>query len=109
MSDTKFTPGPWKWHDDRSPDSIEGEFRRLDGPNSEDVIRVEDMYPGYAECGEDLRACVERPNQFLIAAAPDLYAALDALIAYTPMKGDAAALLRYGKAQNALKKARGES
>lgn len=77
MSEPKWTKGPWKWRDDRVPDSIEGEFRGLDGPNGEDVIRLEDVYPGYAECGEDLRACVERPNQFLIVAAPELYDALE--------------------------------
>lgn len=44
----------------------------------------------------------------IIVASPALYLALEDLLMHTPMKGDASALLRYGKAQNTLKKARGE-
>lgn len=62
---------PWIWNNDSAPNSVDAQYRRLDGAHNEDVLRVDDLYTGYPECGQDLRIIVERPYAQAIAAAPD--------------------------------------
>jgi hypothetical protein len=52
----------------------------IDGPNNEDIIRVEDTYGGYPECGEELRIFIEPANFNLIMAAPELLAAIKGMV-----------------------------
>lgn len=61
MSKTKFTPGPWKIVEDRVPSSLE-------------------VYGGtiaICECWRRANAETEMANAHLIAAAPELYEALE--------------------------------
>lgn len=59
MNDTKFTPGPWTV-------SPTGTYIRKDGVNGWNIATIEDQ-PPYTEA-----------NRNLIAAAPDIFKALEA-------------------------------
>lgn len=94
MSETKFTPGPW---------FIDGQGI---GPKSfaDDQSYGITMPVAYIEeydWPEDHGA-----NANLIAAAPDLYEALETCLMYGAITGDDWVLL---KAENALAKARGKA
>ncbi len=69
---SEFTKGPWAWdvRDDK------WEHGRLDGADKSDVIELQDVYPGYPECGEDLVMVIKPEDAHLIAAAPAMYDAL---------------------------------
>lgn len=41
----KHTPGPWKWD---AEIEAENKFRALEGRDGADVLRLDDVYPGYA-------------------------------------------------------------
>jgi hypothetical protein len=74
----KHTPGPWVWDGvDESYGSFEAEV--LKGANGDLVIRLEDDYPGYPECGEHLIMDMNSEDARLIAAAPELLEALKQL------------------------------
>jgi len=81
MSETKFTPGPWKIG------AYESGRMAVDGANGEEVT-------GY----------IDIEDAHLIAAAPDLYNALEEVIRISDRKHDA-----WDKAKAALAKARGEA
>lgn len=68
MADTKFTPGPWQQHSDYDPLQIVADIEH-DGEQYTYLV-VSDEVGG----GERAQA-----NAALIAAAPDLYAALMAI------------------------------
>ena len=65
----KITPGPWEWEGwaefDGAKRLVSSESVILDGA---------DYYPGYPECGEDIRInCDNNQDSKLIAAAPQLF------------------------------------
>jgi len=68
MSDTKFTPGPWKWSDSEL----------LDSTGAAIIKHEDDGACGDPECcgGGSCWVEVREADKPLIAAAPDLYAAL---------------------------------
>lgn len=95
MSKPKFTPGPWF------------SVTRLSGSEN---------HHGFKICGNDGWALAEvmpvdedgiegKANAHLIAAAPELYEALETCLLYGAMTGDDWAIF---KAETALAKARGE-
>jgi len=65
MNETKFTPGPWRWNKDKSV-----LFSRL---NAAVVDSKEDEHVGAV-------VVVNNANANLIAAAPELYNALELLV-----------------------------
>ena len=87
MSETKFTKGPWKWQD-------EEEYGI--------VVHAEHSPIAMVICEED------KANATLIAAAPDMYEALETIerVAGIGMMEDDPARV---KARDALRKARGET
>ena len=69
MSDTKFTPGPWR-------------YDRTNGSPTTGEHMIAGAKPGYLAEVRDCGSGDVRANTHLIAAAPDLYAALDAAMAF---------------------------
>jgi hypothetical protein len=73
MSETKFTPGPWVWsgpdygYEHEPPESCAS--YGLNGPNEDDVL---------SGCGDCSNIFYNEADGRLIAAAPDLYEALEA-------------------------------
>tara|TARA_R100000306_G_scaffold26658_1_gene30401 strand:+ start:24 stop:338 length:315 start_codon:yes stop_codon:yes gene_type:complete len=104
MSDIKFTPGPWSVHNtgdiftDLGARNAEG----IDAP-SNDGWHIADCDMG-GLCLEEVRA-----NAHLIAAAPDMYEALQQAITSMQDSGyqNSHVVIRAGKA--ALAKAEGKS
>jgi hypothetical protein len=98
MSETKFTPGPWTWDFDR-----DDEQNAIVWLESDDNMRVCFL----AHCA---KVSETHANAALIAAAPDLYEALAAIVDHETNKRD---FFTWGKkvdaATAALKKARGET
>ena len=95
MTDTKWTAGPWKPH-------ATG-LARSGKPEHE---------IHWSEYGECIAEIVHgKPEAQLIAAAPDLYEALDSILShFTPEHLDCVSGTDCGsKARSALAKARGES
>lgn len=73
---TSHTPGPWKAHPGKLPDSGRDMFRvRADDGGTEAVVAV--CFP--SSCGDIYEEDAEA-NARLIAAAPDLLSALRALV-----------------------------
>ena len=93
MSDTKFTPGPWAWGNEDWSD----QWFLQPG-----VLIID--YDGGGPSGSDE---FDAANAHLIAAAPDLYAALDGLLGLL----DAGSLYepQAYAARAALAKARGQA
>ena len=121
MSETKFTPGPWKW---KGEDYRGGwGWQLLVGPNGEGLICGEDSDGPYQHlkafvpidpkyCETAPRVHVLEANAHLIAAAPELYEALENLtrLANFPKEASYKEVFEsWGKARAALAKARGES
>jgi hypothetical protein len=95
MSETKFWPGPWE-HTDRfiyGRDPLGYRLRLAEVFNATDGIAV---------------ICKEY-HAALIAAAPDLYAALDAALPFLISHPNDAGMSRHDLAVAALAKARGET
>ena len=94
MSDTKFTPGPWR-------------YDRTNGSPTTGEHMIAGAKPGYLAEVRDCGSGDVRANTHLIAAAPDLYAALDGLLGLL----DAGSLYepQAYAARTALAKARGET
>lgn len=91
MTEPKFTPGPWKVIE--SGVVAEGRFV---------IARI------YLDPLKEENAAIEESvaNAHLIAAAPELYEALETCLLYGAMTGDDWVIF---KAETALAKARGES
>ena len=68
MSDTQFTPGPWRVIEPNG----KGNGIRIDGPS--DWPRIPEAWLGFQVTSKEQIA-----NAHLIASAPDLYEALDEL------------------------------
>ena len=94
MSDTKFTPGPWR-------------YDRTNGSPTTGEHMIAGAKPGYLAEVRDCGSGDVRANAHLIAAAPDLYAALNGLLGLL----DAGSLYepQAYAARAALAKARGEA
>ena len=94
MSDTKFTPGPWR-------------YDRTNGSPTTGEHMIAGAKPGYLAEVRDCGSGDVRANTHLIAAAPDLYAALDGLLGLL----DAGSLYepQAYAARAALAKARGQA
>ena len=105
MSDAKFTPGPWEYHDHSfgeivvyKPGDDEGAICVLDA--DVDGYAWKDYYSGSEE---------QKCNAILIAAAPDLYEALVVAATSMAVSGYAEDHPAIKTALTALSKARGES
>lgn len=94
MGATKFTPGPWY--------AMAGQ-----GPISDQAAVFDEGDDLIADCrpiDDDVRSVEEnQANARLIAAAPDLYAALEGVIAVADRR-----TVEFDAARAALAKARGE-
>lgn len=98
MSEVEFTPGPWRRR-----------FKNIGHVTAENGAVI-------AKCERLTSLCNVQANAYLIAAAPDMYAALVDFIEYERLMetgDDVAAMLKYAdlreKATTALAKARGEA
>jgi hypothetical protein len=69
MSETKHTPGPWEWDEDETCMRLMGALE----PNCHGLQILNTSKKGYYPLAADAR---------LIAAAPDLYAACEAVLDY---------------------------
>ena len=95
MSDTKFTPGPWR-------------YDRTNGSPTTGEHMIAGAKPGYLAEVRDCGSGDVRANAHLIAAAPDLYAALYALLKAN-LSCDDDNIDAADAARAALAKARGEA
>lgn len=95
MSETKWTPGPWSYRGSLGPASNQ----YLKGPHI-----VESASGNQIAIMNGWRSDVSEANACLIAAAPDLYAALAAIC-----DEDCIDMARLTAGKAALRKARGES
>ena len=74
MSDTEFTPGPWKWTENSASEKGNECIEVFQGEGSEyspQVCYLQSCYRGSAETIADAH---------LIASAPDIYKALEDLL-----------------------------
>ena len=101
MSETKFTPGPWKWSNAYKASNNENLTWSLLGENGYGILSCDGESNSPQELGESGKA-----NAHLIAAAPDLYKALEELVNADGILGRVNAR---PKAKAALAKARGEA
>jgi len=104
MSETKFTPGPWiqagpsfgepkmKFANSVIPDRDDDEY-------PDDICEM--PFPYYDE--------EQEANAQLIAAAPELYDALNAMLTHMGMDEDEFTKVTFDQARAALAKARGEA
>ena len=95
MSDTKFTPGPWR-------------YDRTNGSPTTGEHMIAGAKPGYLAEVRDCGSGDVHANAHLIAAAPDLYAALYALLKAN-LSCDDDNIDAADAARAALAKARGEA
>jgi len=98
MSETKFTPGPWEWDGNVWDYNPVFEAPWLEGGDGRIILK------GAITCSSEA-------NAHLIAAAPELYETLEAIIARwdTPLWKDIEPTgVFIGKGRAALAKARGE-
>jgi hypothetical protein len=93
MEATKWTPGPWRLN----------EWRHVVGPNGKEI-----RCTGLSLAGGNVGLEEPEANDALIAAAPDLYAALADLVDVIDRLG-AIRSSRMDDARAALAKARGET
>jgi hypothetical protein len=102
MTETKFTPGPWIVQDPLGPDQLS--IVAGDDPATwADIAQI-----GVEPCDEHSPTKEQaHANALLIAASPDLYAALDDIVKLAAQLG--AIDLELHDALAALAKARGET
>lgn len=97
---SKHTPGPWQWWDKKGGRPPGYDLAKLHGPNGKSIIS--NMYGG-----EGLKALgktsTDEANARLIAAAPELYAALNEIL-LDPMDPDGE---KFDRATRAIAKAEG--
>ena len=99
------TPGPWKFEVVEEADSFLG-CKWLDGGGGSTVIDLSDEWMGYPECGQDLQMTISKDDAALIAAAPEMLEALEALVSMVDSGDYRQEILNL--AEYAIKKARGE-
>lgn len=107
MSETKFTPGPWVTERRTTKD---GSSHHTIGVTRDAICGVFGTHSsGRYMC---VTGCIDEHDAALIAAAPDLYEALQAMLSATASDG-ADWSIEYRDARraayDALKKARGET
>ena len=103
MSETKFTPGPWRvcngygrvWID--APDT---KYSERDREYTRIILGGDD----YEDCKE-----VRSADAHLIAAAPELYDALNAMLTHMGMDEDEFTKVTFDQARAAIAKDRGEA
>lgn len=107
MSETKFTPGPWKIGNGRKTDLYMGWDTILGRHGDGDKFVLARVNGNYEELGKE--------NAKIIAAAPDMFTALenalrdmDKIDAVCKMAGVHEFSLMRAEIEKALKKARGE-
>lgn len=100
MAETKHTPGPWRAWD-----------RGISKPRGDLLIRADDAFWTVTrmEHSNPDEAPQHIANAALIAAAPELYAALDALVQHTVITDSDELRAGLDTARAALAKARGEA
>jgi hypothetical protein len=103
----KFTAGPWNWWDEKTGRPKRYDLCRLESQTARKVIFSNYGGNGFNALGKDAESVA---NAHLIAAAPDLYAALEAVVAdlYPWMPHKDVGETAYNAAVAALAKARGE-
>lgn len=75
---TQITQGKWKWQKDdgATEDDYSWQTKNLlaheAGKINALVIRLEDIYPGHPECGQDLRMEISPKDALAIALVPQL-------------------------------------
>jgi hypothetical protein len=92
MSETKWTPGPWRLN----------EWNHVVGPNGKEI-----RCTGLSLAGGNIGMDEPEANDRLIAAAPDLYAALADIVDVMDRLGGVQSE-RMNRARRALARARGE-
>ena len=97
MADTKFTPGPWELRTDRSEYRIYARGQNVSGV----AARINTDWPFPEQQAE------QRANAHLIAAAPELYEALQDVLGLIPLEFEESPLVAFAKAT--LAKARREA
>lgn len=100
MSDTKFTPGPWRY----TKAAPSGDR----GIHAEGTGIFAEAYADIRHAGENNAAEAEA-NAHLIAAGPDMYAALNGLLNEPTNAPDYLPSRLWDAARAALAKARGEA
>lgn len=108
------TSGPWKFKVVDETDSFLG-CKRLDGGGGSTVIDLSNEWDGWPECGQDLQMTISKNDVALIAAAPDMLAALEDILSgwlyIRQVHGDLSGVgwdRAQEKAESAIRKARGE-
>jgi len=116
MSETKFTPGPWEICKDGACPckqiwSIPGDFPVATGNG----VHIGAVHQHMADAPDLIYASLSdetrKANAALIAAAPDLYAALERIVESVARgtSGDVCQTFDFDDARDALAKARGET
>jgi len=102
MAETKFTKGPWKAYRFSAHDFTATPENIAEHPNYWEVASEDGKLSVTAHMG--------RANAHLIAAAPELYEALNSIVNHDEVNGDRYVLaVAYDMAHAALRKARGEA
>jgi len=114
---SKFTPGPWNHFPAVQAFDVEGNpltfiaARVTQHSSAVPEVNGQPAYQPMPICTMDLADDVAEANARLIAAAPDLYEALNAVLDKwrLPVLGDPEANAVFRQAEAALAKARGEA
>ena len=101
------TPGPWKFEVVDETDSLLG-CKRLDGGSGSTVIDLSNEWTGYPECGQDLQMTISKDDAALIAAAPEMLRALEAVTGDSEESDYMTQAQIQGLCRAAIRKARGE-
>ena len=99
------TPGQWKFEVVDETDSFLG-CKRLDGGSGSTVIDLSNEWTGYPECGQDLQMTISKDDAALIATAPEMLEALEALVSMVNSGEYRQEILN--RADAAIRKARGK-
>jgi len=111
MSDTKFTPGPWAWSEDKWNGGWSGLFAEGDTPVLVPQSRNDgdDGAAWFATVDEADEEGLTDADRALIAAAPELYrAAKEALAVIERIRPEGNGMGTIVRLKKAMAKARGE-
>jgi len=110
MSDTKFTPGPWAWSEDKWNGGWSGLYAEDETPVVVPQSRNDgdDGAAWFASVDDVDEEGLTDADRALISAAPELYEALTLVLAHLPEPGCAIWRDVQSRAMQALDKARGE-